>query len=54
MASQFANTLCINQEIIITLKFKKNPRDSLIFVTSEHFDSPESLHFPKTVKGLLR
>lgn len=41
MASQFANTLCINQEIIITLKWKKNPRDSLIFVTSEHFDSPK-------------
>lgn len=47
MTFHFANTLyMINQEIITTPKLNKNPRDRLIFVAREHFDSPTAIFFP--------
>lgn len=47
MTFHFANTLyIINQEIITTPKLNKNPRDRLIFVAREHFDSPTAIFFP--------
>lgn len=57
MTFEFANTLSIiNQKKNITLKLNKNPRDSLIFVAREHFDSPQHYFFPisgKVLKSLF-